>query len=127
MYKVLLFVMFCVTLTYSQTAIQPTELEQAKLSKLKAQYETFQVQLSQIDTQIQALNILKQLTQEHQRAKNAEFIGLSEDVKKAHKDWGDISKVNFDPTKGDGGTFTKLPEDNKPVPPVVPVSPSQKK
>lgn len=106
------FVIFIISisLTYicqCQTkVVQPTELEQAKLAKLKAQNDTLQEQLRQIDVQIQALTILKQLTTEHQQSKLSEWLNYSEDVKMSHKEWGDKKNITYNQQQGESGSFT---------------------
>lgn len=87
--------------------LKPTELEQAKLGKLKAENTNFQTQLQQIDTQIQALTILKQLTTEHQQQKYSEYLGEANKVKESHKEWGESNTVTFNPQQGEYGTFVK--------------------
>lgn len=99
-----------------QINVTPTELEQAKLGKLKAQNESFNIQLQQINTQIQALTILKQLTTEHQQSKYSELLGYADSVKKAHADWGDSAKIQYDPSNGEYGNFTKKQEVKKEEP-----------
>jgi hypothetical protein len=107
------FLLLLVSITQAQTSITPTEQEQAKLGKLKAQNETIVQQLAQIDTQIQALNILKQLTSEHQQQKYSEYLGYANTIKTNHKEWGDTNKITFSPQQGEYGTFTKT-EEKKP-------------
>ena len=115
MKKISLVILFLVITCYAQQPqhLIPTDLEQARLGKLKAQVETFQTQLQQIDTQIQALNVLKQLTIEHSQSKVSELQSLSEQVKKAHTEWGDSSKIDYVIANGEYGTFTKRPEEVK--------------
>ena len=89
------------------TTLTPTELEQAKLAKLKAQSEQLQTSLQQIDTQIQALTLLKQMTSERQQQKYSQYLGLAEEIKKHHDEWGDSSKIDFNPVAGESGAFQK--------------------
>ncbi len=92
--------------TNNQKTLQPSELEQAKLAKLKAQNDSMMIQLQQIDTQMQALNILKQMTTMQQQQKYSEYLGESKKVIASHTEWGDMAKVNFNPTQGESGSFT---------------------
>ena len=103
------------TITLAQNVVAPTDLESKELAVLKAQNETLMAQLQNIDTQIQALNILKQLTTEHQQQKFTQFLGKAEEIKKLHtEDWGKPDKTNFNPTLGESGTFTvPVPEPKK--------------
>lgn len=92
--------------------LKTTELEKEKLAKLKAQSEVLQTKLEQIDTQIQALNVYKQLIDAQQKSKLSELLGYSEEIKKNHKEWGDSSKVNYNQSIGESGIFKKI-EDKK--------------
>ena len=93
-----------------QQELKPSELEQAKLAKLKAQNDTYIQQLAQIETQMQALNILKQLTQTQQQQKYSEFLGLANKIKEDHKEWGDSKSITYTPQQGEYGVFTKKEE-----------------
>ncbi len=110
--KKVLCVIFLVTCCFavaqnpSQKTLQPSELEQARLAKFKAQNDALMIQLQQIDTQMQALNILKQMTTIQQQQKYSEYLGESKKVIASHSEWGDTAKVNFNPTQGESGTFT---------------------
>src|SRR6266540_843696 len=98
MKKIYLILLSLCILTQAQTQnLTPTELESARLAKLKSQSESYVQQLQSIETQMQALNILKQLTQEHQQQKYSEFLGEASKIKEAHKEWGESSKINFNP------------------------------
>jgi hypothetical protein len=117
MKKVFIAFLFITTCCIAQNqTFVPTELEQAQLAKLKAQNEALQQQLQQIDTQIQALTILKQLTTEHQQQKNSEFLGKANSIKEAHKDWGDSSKISYNSSQGESGMFSKSQETPKTIP-----------
>lgn len=98
----------CIAQTVNLT---PTELETTKLAKLKAQRETLQAQTAQIDIQIQGLQALKQLMSEHTQQKYNEFLAEVQRIKEAHKEWGDVSKINFNENQGESGSFSK--EDKK--------------
>jgi multidrug efflux pump subunit AcrA (membrane-fusion protein) len=111
-------ILFISSISFAQTVnLTPTDLENAQLAKLKAQRETLQAQTTQIDIQIQGLQALKQLLNEHSQQKYSEFLAQVDKVKKAHKDWGEESKINFNENQGESGVFSK--EDKKqelPVP-----------
>jgi len=93
--------------------LTPSELEKAKLGKLKTEFDTFRVQLQSLESQKQAIELATQLTKEHQQQKFSEYLGYAETIKQAHiqdKDWGSADQVIFDPTKGTEGIFTLNPD-----------------
>jgi len=87
--------------------LTPSEIEIAKLGKLKAELDSIRAQLQALDAQRQAIDLAKQLTQEHGQQKYSEYLGYGESVKQAHvKDWGSADQIQFDPSKGEVGVFT---------------------
>lgn len=96
----------CFGQSIGQEVLIPTELEQTKLAKFKAQDEKYQQQLKVVEVEINNLQLTHQIIDQQEKQKHSEYLGYSEDVKRSHnKDWGD--SVIFNPDKGEGGLFEK--------------------
>lgn len=89
-------------MAFGELAYAPTEQENDKLAKLKAQNQELIGELREIDIQVQALNMLKQMTTAKQQSKYSELLAYSEAVKKNH---GWSKDVSYDPQQGENGRF----------------------
>lgn len=100
---VLLF--FCIT-CLAQTNFTPSELEQAKLGKLKAQEDSLNAQMQTIDSQMQVLSAKKFFLQQQEQQKKSELLGYANEIIKTHK-W----EATYNSELGENGQF--LPKDKE--------------
>jgi len=98
--------------TSTKEVLQPTELENTKLAKLKAQDDNLNSNIQNIDSQMQILVAKKYIIQQAEQQKKSELLGLAEQIKREH-DWN--SSVNYDPNVGESGSFVKTTDEKKEV------------
>lgn len=101
--KYLILVIVLCSLSFCQE-LKPTELESAKLGKIKAQRQALQATIQMMEAQIAMLQGRIQISQQLQAQKNSELLSLAEQVKKDHK-WQD---VDYNAEQGEDGTFIQL-------------------
>lgn len=96
--------------------LNPTELETAKLAKLRSDLATLNAQLQLVKTNKQLADAQEMILQQQGQQKLSELLGQAESVKQAHakdKTWDSADKITFNPQSGEAGQFTHNPEEAK--------------